>query len=1059
MVTYSNKNTSSDFTLLRLQKRVSELELKLEEYEIIKDQFKNRKKELSSLHKLVELFYQKDLNPDRLYKTLVEILPSAFQYPDFTKIHLEIDKKSFSTPGYKDTPWKFSSDICTTKETVGKLTIALTKEFSTEYNGPFLQEECELIETYAGSLSRYIEFNRQENELVYSENYFRTTLHSIGDAVIVTEKNGRIVQMNPISEALTGWSFHDAKNQPIEKVFQIVNALTGKKAENPVKKVLEYGLVVGLANHTKLISRNANEYQISDSAAPIKNESGEVLGVVMVFRDVTQSYKMQNDLLKSQQQFLTLFEDSPIPTSLATIDDCIYKQVNSAWCKFTGFTNTEVINKSYDELKVLDKETRVYLRKKLFDEGKVEQIEIQVKTKSGQKKDVLSSMKILPVGDEKLIMNSFLDITERKITEKETLEQEQRYRSTLDKMIEGCQILDFDFKYVYLNDMALKHSTKTRNELIGHKMTDVFPSMKGAKVLDCIKVCMKERKSDQFENKFFYEDGSVGWFHLMIQPTKEGVLISSIDITEQKLALTKVIEAKEEAERNQEYFMTLIEKSPLPMVVTDENQNMEFINEKLTTQFGYTIEDVKTAEEWWCCLCPDPEYRERVKNEWNKAKDEAYKNKKEIESQIWEMVARDGSKRICEFDMMPIGQKNLVIIQDITQRKQAEAEHNRLLEQLAQAQKMESIGRLAGGVAHDYNNMLNVILGYAEMSLRKIHKGLPINDDLGEIIHAARRSSDITRQLLAFARKQTIKPVVLDLNETIQGLVKMLHRLIGEDIQLNFKPFEKIWAIKVDPTQIDQVLMNLSVNSRDAISGVGKIDIKTGNTSIDESFCENNPGSFSGDYVFVSFSDNGCGMYKSTKAQVFEPFFTTKKVGEGSGLGLSTVYGIMKQNEGFINVYSEPGKGTTFNLYFPRYDKPAMKQDQTISSIIPFGSGETVLVVDDEQAIMKMAKMMLEMLNYKVISAASPSEALQKDTVGDSKIDLLITDVVMPQMNGHDLAEKLQENHPELKTIFMSGYTSEIITNRGMLEDDMLFIQKPFTKNELAIKVREALGK
>ncbi len=400
---------------------------------------------------------------------------------------------------------------------------------------------------------------------------------------------------------------------------------------------------------------------------------------------------------------------------------------------------------------------------------------------------------------------------------------------------------------------------------------------------------------------------------------------------------------------------------------------------------------------------------------------------------------------------------SLYAMQTEEARERSERERKALGEQLVQAQKLESIGRLAGGVAHDFNNMLGVIIGYAEMALDEVGAADPLRVYLDEIFKAARRSSDISRQLLAFARKQTISPKVLDVNETVEGMLKMLRRLIGEDIDLAWLPKADLWKVSMDPSQIDQILANLCVNARDAISGVGKVTIETGKVSFDEAYCSVHAGFVPGEFVLLAVSDSGCGMDKETLANIFEPFFTTKGIEQGTGLGLATVYGIVKQNNGFINVYSEPGKGTSIKIYLPRHIGEPAEEKAAGEPEIPHGRNETILLVDDERAMLDMARKMLERLGYRVLAAGTPGEAIGLAQDHSGRIDLLITDVVMPEMNGRDMSERLQSFHPNLKTLFMSGYTANVIAHRGVLDEGMHFIQKPLSMKGLALRVRDLL--
>ena len=400
-----------------------------------------------------------------------------------------------------------------------------------------------------------------------------------------------------------------------------------------------------------------------------------------------------------------------------------------------------------------------------------------------------------------------------------------------------------------------------------------------------------------------------------------------------------------------------------------------------------------------------------------------------------------------------------VYFQVITERKKAEAEKEKMQEQLNRAQKMEAIGQLAGGVAHDFNNMLGVIQGHAEMAMELLDPAQPLYTDLNEILRAARRSADITRQLLAFARKQTIAPQVLDLNETVEGMLKMLRRLIGEDIDLVWMPGSGLWQVKVDPSQIDQILANLCINARAAIAGIGKITVMTENCTLDEYYSTTHTDCIPGEYVRITVSDSGCGMDKMTLAHIFEPFFTTKGVGEGTGLGLATVFGAVKQNNGIINVYSEPGQGTSFAIHLPRY-LGNTQQRKIALEMEPAAHGhETILLVEDESAILGMTVRMLERLGYTVLAASSPDEAIRLVAEFLGEVHVLMTDVVMPGMNGRDLADRLLKDYPTMKCLFMSGYTANIITNQGVLSEGMNFIQKPFSMKELAAKLHQVLEK
>ena len=392
----------------------------------------------------------------------------------------------------------------------------------------------------------------------------------------------------------------------------------------------------------------------------------------------------------------------------------------------------------------------------------------------------------------------------------------------------------------------------------------------------------------------------------------------------------------------------------------------------------------------------------------------------------------------------------VAVKEDISERKKLEA-------QLRQSQKMEAVGRLAGGVAHDFNNMLGVIIGHAELALGKTALDDSLHNHLAGILEAGLRSTEITRQLLAFARKQTIAPKILDLNATVEGMLKLLRRLIGEDIDLAWLPGATLWPVKMDPSQIDQILANLCVNARDAIEGVGKITIETHKADFDDAYCVEHRGFHPGEYVMLAVSDNGSGMDKATRDNIFEPFFTTKGVGKGTGLGLATVYGIVKQNEGFINVYSEPEHGSTFKIYLPRHAGLSGQEPKAGPEPQDLSGHETILVVEDEILNLQLVELMLETYGYQVLAASSPGEALLAAKKHTGRIHLLLTDLIMPEMNGRDLTKEMTALYPDIRCVFMSGYTGDVIVHHGVLDEGVDFIQKPFSKQALAVKLREVL--
>jgi PAS domain S-box-containing protein len=394
---------------------------------------------------------------------------------------------------------------------------------------------------------------------------------------------------------------------------------------------------------------------------------------------------------------------------------------------------------------------------------------------------------------------------------------------------------------------------------------------------------------------------------------------------------------------------------------------------------------------------------------------------------------------------------------DITDRVQAEEEREKLRLQLIQSQKMESVGRLAGGVAHDFNNMLSVIIGHCELALLDLDEKHPLCTNLRNILKAAEHSADLTRKLLAFARKQTVAPKVLDINATVEGMLDMLRRLIGEGIDLAWKPKSMSGLVYIDPSQVNQILVNLCVNARDSIDDTGKITIETNLVTIDERYCTDHVEAVPGRYLLLAVSDDGCGIDAEAMPHLFEPFFTTKEMGQGTGLGLATVYGVVTQNKGFVNVYSEPGQGTTFKIYLPLHGVGPEPVLESVTNQADTGR-EMVLVVEDEPMILEMVTTMLESLGYTVLAASGPAEAIRLAQEHKGMIQLLLTDVVMPEMNGNSLADHLRALFPGLRCLFMSGYTANVIAHHGVLDKGVCFIEKPFTRHTLATKIREALA-
>ena len=651
------------------------------------------------------------------------------------------------------------------------------------------------------------------------------------------------------------------------------------------------------------------------------------------------------------------------------------------------------------------------------------------------------------------------EIVQRMKIEEALRESEYKLFTHLQNTPIGALSWDLNFKAVEWNPASEDIFGYTKEEALGKHVTDlILPEDMKDLVNDIFQDLIAEKGGTRSTNENITKDGRrivCDWYNTALKdPDGRVIGLASLvnDITERK----QIEEALKESERK---FRLLANHTYDWEYWIGSDGKFIYLSPSCERITGYSQEEL-ISDPQLVFKMVRPDYAEKVHRHYF---DE---NNKEapVFSMEFPIITKNGKDVWLEHNCSPVydDQGNYVgqrgNNRDITDRKRMEEEKAQLEEQYHQAQKMESVGRLAGGVAHDFNNALSVITGFAEMALDDTDPAGKLHDDLNEILTAARHAADITRQLLAFARKQTIAPKVLDLNENVERMLKMIRRLIGEDIDLAWFPGAILWSVKVDPSQIDQILANLCVNARDAIEGVGKVTIESGNITLAEGYCADHAGFVPGEYVQLSVSDNGCGMDKAILDNIFEPFFTTKDVDKGTGLGLATVYGIVKQNNGFINVYSEPGEGTTIKIYLPRYEDKAVRIQEKSTAQIPSSQGETILVVEDDPAILKIMQKILEGLDYTVLASSAPEKVMDIVKEYTGKINLLITDVIMPKMNGRDLAEQLQTICPDLKCIFMSGYTANAIAHHGVLDKGVNFIQKPFTKRELAETIRKVLG-
>ena len=668
------------------------------------------------------------------------------------------------------------------------------------------------------------------------------------------------------------------------------------------------------------------------------------------------------------------------------------------------------------------------------------------------------------------IMASFIDVTARKRVEEALQESEERYRSLVESAVDPMFTSDANGRYLYVNTAAAGMLGTTPDQVIGKTVDELFPPHVAqayragvSRVIGTGETLIAEEQSEV--------GGRTAWFSSVVQPVRDrhGQIAAAQAVVRDITHLKATEQALRESE---ERLRQAVRVAHIGMFDHDHVTGTIFWSPRQREIFGVGVDEPLSVELLGPTLDEQParsdplfpDDREWIAAKVRRAHEPTGDGLFAAEHRI---VRRDGTVRWVTVRSQTFFEgegdarrpvRTIGAVRDITEDKEAEEEQRVLYARLTQAQRMESVGRLAGGVAHDFNNMLNVIHGYAELALGRLASSDPLYEALEEIQNATRRSADLTRQLLAFARRQTMAPKVLDLNDVVAGSLKMLRRLVGEQIEQVWMPGNQLWAVRADPAQIDQILTNLVANARDAIAGVGRVTIRTENEVLDEAYRAGHAGAVPGAYVMLEVRDTGQGMDKETLAHIFEPFYTTKPEGQGTGLGLATVYGIVKQNEGFINVDSEPGVGTTVQVFLPRFTGP-MVQAAAGASEHPKAGGETVLLVEDEPMVLRLSKTLLEKLGYTVLPASTPGEALRLAEDHAGQIQVLVTDVVMPEMNGRDLAKQLISADPKLKCLFLSGYPADAMASPGVIDEGIHFLQKPFSLNDLAAKVREALDR
>jgi len=714
--------------------------------------------------------------------------------------------------------------------------------------------------------------------------------------------------------------------------------------------------------------------------------------------------------------------------------------------KNLGFEKNQIVGRSIFEVYKDNKEILTNIRRALHGESFTATVRSNGRVFQTHYNPIGAKGKITEV------VSVAFDITEQQKAKDHLYESEERFR-VLAENIPGIIYLchnDEQFSIIYINEHV--------SELTGYTVEDfkngnislsrlIHPDYRES-VHTHVSEMLEAQKPFEMSYKIMHKDGSSRWVSEIgvgiVRENKPVMLEGFItDISDKKMIETALRESEEKLRK-------IVEKSNDAIYVIQGKQFV-MVNEKFLGLFGYNVEEVMSSNFTFMNLLDEdsiPLIEERRKKR-ERGEDVSDRISFIGKTKYNQKIHLEASIATIEWESKPAV---LGILRDITSQKQLE-------EQLRHSQKIEAVGRLAGGLAHDFNNILTAISGYADLIDRKVTDG-PVKDNIKEIITASDRATNLIQQLLAFSRRQVLKPVPVNLNSIITAMDALLNRVVGENIDTKTYFDDKLGAIEIDPALLEQVIMNLVINARDAMPDGGTLTIETFNTELSANYSETHPDVMPGKYVALAVSDSGIGIAEDIRDQIYEPFFTTKEKGKGTGLGLSTVYGIIKQSGGHIWCYSEVAKGTTFKIYFPRVDKiveeaPVKKELTDIN--YPKAKNETILIAEDEDSVRRFCNNVLTDLGYNVLQAKDGMEALQVSKKYKNSIDLLVTDIMMPGLNGKELADRLTKEYDTLKVIFISGYTNNVILNRGILNPGIDFIQKPFTAKTLSFRVREVL--